>query len=132
MIALDTSAVVAIALEESEKNAFTDEIAAAGAIIGAPTLVECRLVLSTKMSDHADLFMKQFVERPSVHPVAFTLEMYEVAITAFARFGKGRRHPAGLNFGDCMAYAVAKHHDAPLLYKGNGFSQTDIRRAVPR
>src|SRR5215208_1163387 len=105
MIAVDTSAVVAIALEEQERDAFTDEIAAIGAVIGAPTLVECRMVLSTKMPNFADQFMKQFIERPSVHPVAFTPEIYELAVSAFARFGKGRKNPAGLNFGDCMAYA---------------------------
>ena len=130
MIALDTSAVLAIALEEQEEDAFTDEIAAIGAVIGAPTLVECRMVLSTRMPNFADQFMKQFMQRPSIRPVAFTLEMYELAVTAFTRFGKGRRHPAKLNFGDCMAYAVAKHHDAPLLYKGGDFSLTDIRSAV--
>jgi len=52
--------------------------------------------------------------------------MHEIACLAFDRFGKGRR-PAGLNFGDCMAYAVAKAHDAPLLFKGDDFSRTDGR-----
>ena len=53
------------------------------------------------------------------------------ASDAFDRFGKGIGHPAKLNFGDCMAYAVAKVHDVPLLYKGTDFAQTDIRPALP-
>jgi ribonuclease VapC len=130
MIALDTSAVVAIALEEEEEGAYTDEIALRGGAIGTPTLVECRLVLTSTMPRFADDFMKRFLERPSIHPVAFTLEMYALAVSAFERFGKGRGHPAQLNLGDCMAYAVAKQLDAPLLYKGGGFSRTDIRAAV--
>lgn len=132
MIAIDTSAVVAIALEESEKDAYTDEIALNGGVVGTPTLFECRMVLSSKMGRFADRFMSQFIQRPSVHPVPFTLDMYRVAADAFERFGKGRGHPAGLNFGDCMAYAVAKQHKAPLLYKGDDFSRTDIRSAVTR
>ena len=130
MIALDTSAVVAIALEEAEKDAFTDEIAAVGAVIGAPTLLECRMVLSTRMPKFADQFMKQFIERPSIRPVAFTPEMYALASSAFDRFGKGRKNPAGLNFGDCMAYAVAKHHEVSLLYKGSDFLLTDVSPAL--
>ncbi|WP_408647683.1 type II toxin-antitoxin system VapC family toxin [Xanthobacter dioxanivorans] len=58
--------------------------------------------------------------------MAFSPKMHEIACLAFDRFGKGRR-PAGLNFGDCMAYAVAKAHDAPLLFKGDDFSRTDGR-----
>jgi ribonuclease VapC len=50
---------------------------------------------------------------------------------AFRRFGKGRKGPAGLNFGDCMSYAVSKFHDAPLLYKGNDFPRTDVVPALP-
>ena len=52
----------------------------------------------------------------------------DLAIDAYARYGKGR-HPAALNFGDCFAYACAKHFDVPLLYKGNDFAQTDIGAA---
>jgi ribonuclease VapC len=57
--------------------------------------------------------------------------MYRIAIEAFDRFGRGRGHPAKLNFGDCMAYAVAKAHQVPLLYKGDDFAKTDIATALP-
>lgn len=77
----------------------------------------------------AAAFVQAMAMRPSIHPVAFSLKMQEISAAAFDRFGKGR-HPAGLNFGDCMAYAVAKAHDVPLLCKGNDFSRTDARPAA--
>ena len=128
MIALDTSAIVAIALSEPEDEPFNRLIAANEALVGTPTLLETQLVLSDRMGSYADTYLGQWIERPSIHPVAFTLEMYHAAADAFQRFGRGR-HPAKLNFGDCMAYAVAKAHDAPLLYKGADFVLTDIPAA---
>jgi ribonuclease VapC len=65
-----------------------------------------------------------------MHPVAFTLPMYFLAQKAFDAFGKGKRRPAKLNFGDCMSYAVAKFHEVPLLFKGDDFRLTDIRTAL--
>ena len=56
--------------------------------------------------------------------------MADAASQAFEKFGKASRHPAKLNFGDCMAYAVARHHGVPLLYKGDDFAQTDIPSAL--
>jgi ribonuclease VapC len=130
MIALDTSAIVAIALAESEEKEFTRQIASNEALVGTPTLLEARIVLSSKVDD-VDRFMDHFMRPPEIHPVAFTLEMYREAIAAFDRFGKGRGHPAQLNICDCMAYAVAKTYDVSLLYKGTDFGLTDIRPALP-
>lgn len=131
MIALDTSAIVAIALDEEEEEPFNKLIAAREALVGTPTLLEARLVLTSRIPNHADQFLDRFMRRPSVHPVAFSLPMYHAAVDAFDRFGKGKGHPAKLNICDCMAYAVARHHDVPLLYKGDDFSKTDIARAFP-
>lgn len=130
MIAVDTSAVVAIALQEPEGERYSQRIVENGAVIGTPTLFECRMVLSTRMPAFMDRFMRGFVEREAVHTTDFTFVMYEAAAAAFDRFGKGRGHRAQLNFGDCLAYAVAKQHDLPLLYKGDDFSHTDLRRAA--
>lgn len=130
MIALDTSAIVAIALGEAEEDDFSRQIASREALVGTPTLVEARIVLSAKI-DHADRFMAGFVRPPEIHAVAFSLDMYRIAVAAFDRFGKGMGHPAKLNICDCMAYAVAKFHDVPLLYKGDDFSKTDIEPALP-
>lgn len=129
MIALDTSAVIAIALNEPEEDSYSREIAFRGAIIGTPTLFECRMVLTSKLARLVDEFLRDFVEQETVHPVDFTMEMYRLAADALVRFGKGRGHPAQLNFGDCLAYAVAKQRNAPLLYKGDDFARTDIRSA---
>jgi ribonuclease VapC len=129
MIALDSSAIMAIALEETETDAFSRLIAAHGGLVGTPTLVETRMALTTKIDD-PDTFLSKFLQPSEVHPVAFSLDMYRAAVAAFDRYGRGR-HPAKLNFGDCMAYAVARIHDASLLYKGSDFALTDIRAAFP-
>lgn len=129
MIALDTSAIVAMALGEPEAEAFARVIARNEALIGTPTLLEIRMVLASRIGDHAETFVDELIRRPPIHPVAFSLKLYGLAATAFDRFGKGR-HPAGLNFGDCMAYAVARAHDVPLLFKGEDFLKTDVR-ALP-
>jgi ribonuclease VapC len=128
VIALDTSAIVAIALGETESDEFNRLIAKRGAIVGTPTLLETRLVLSSRMSV-ADQFMRGFLAPSEIRPVDFSLDLFRIAADAFDRYGKGRGHPAKLNFGDCMAYAVAAHHDVPLLFKGSDFALTDIRSA---
>jgi ribonuclease VapC len=74
--------------------------------------------------------MEMLLSRNDVHVVSFSVGMYRMAVAAFDLYGKGRGHPARLNFGDCMAYAVAKHHDIPLLFKGEDFARTDIVPAV--
>ncbi|HEY8564368.1 MAG TPA: type II toxin-antitoxin system VapC family toxin [Beijerinckiaceae bacterium] len=129
MIALDISALVAIA--EPEEDDFVKAIARHEALLGTPVLLETRMVLATKMPDYADTFISDLLKRPSIHPVAFSLDMYRAALNAFRRFGKGQQNPAGLNFGDCMSYAVAKVHGAPLLYKGDDFRYTDIAAVFP-
>jgi ribonuclease VapC len=129
VIVVDTSALVAIALEETEKEAFSRTIAAESAIVGAPTLLEARLVLSNRIGE-PDAFLERMLRSGGLHVVAFDFAMYRSAASAFDRFGRGRGHPAKLNFGDCLAYAVAKTHSVPLLYKGTDFNLTDIRTAL--
>jgi ribonuclease VapC len=129
VIALDSSAIIAV--REQEADSFLDVIGARGAIVGAPTLVETHLVLSRKAPGVFGDFLQGFVTPPHVRVVDFTAEMYALATDAFDRYGKGRGHRAQLNFGDCLAYAVAKAKDAPLLYKGADFPRTDIRPVLP-
>lgn len=97
----------------------------------AEHLFESHLVLMQRIPGFAAEFLRAFVSPAEVNSIPFTFDMYQVAANAFERFGKGSGHPAQLNFGDCMAYAVAKHRDVPLLYKGRGFAKTDIRPALP-
>ncbi len=130
MIALDTSAIVAIACAEQEEEGFSLLIVKRRALVGTPTLVETRLALESKLTASAAYFLESFLSNPFVDVVPFTFAMYQEAAAAFERYGKGRGHPAQLNFGDCMAYAVAKTHDVPLLYKGRDFARTDIQAAL--
>ncbi len=131
MIALDTSAIVAIALNEAEASEFSRIIVASEALVGTPTLFESHLVLEQQITKGAEGFLAGFLARSSIHAVTFNVEMFRLAQSAFDRFGKGKQHRARLNFGDCMAYAVAKFHDVPLLFKGDDFRHTDIHSALP-
>ena len=131
MIQVDSSALVAIARQEPGSTAFNDVIAGARVIIGTPTLLEVSFVLPSMLTRQAtDEFLEDFLADPHVDAVPFSLEMFRAANAAFSVFGKGR-HPAKLNFGDCMSYAVAKVRGVPLLFKGNDFVHTDIRSALP-
>jgi ribonuclease VapC len=131
MIAEVSRAIIAIALNETEASDFSRIIVASEALVGTPTLFESHLVLEQQVTKGAEEFLSDFLARSSVHAVTFNLEMFRLAQSAFDRFGKGKKHPARLNFGDCMSYAVAKFHDVPLLFKGDDFRRTDIQSALP-
>lgn len=125
MIAIDTSVILAIALREPEADEFRPIVGREPVIIGWPTLLEARMVLSGRGLPRAAMMVTQFIQTPNVTTVAFDEPHYRAAETAFDRFGKGR-HPASLNMGDCFSYAVASVAKAPLLFKGRDFSQTDL------
>ncbi|TNC11736.1 type II toxin-antitoxin system VapC family toxin [Methylobacterium terricola] len=132
MIALDTSALVAIALDEPESETFSRITAASGAaVMGMPTLVETHMVLESRMPGGAQNFIDGLLRIPSIQPIDFARRMFRTATEAFDRFGRGRGHPARLNMGDCMAYAVARTQDLPLLFKGNDFVHTALIPAAP-
>lgn len=127
MIAVDTSAIVAIALGEPEADVFKAVLRHDGILIGWPTLFEIRIVLAVKGFTNATEIVQQLAVAPNVTAVPFDGKHYGAAEAAFVTFGKGR-HPAALNMGDCFSYAVARIARAPLLFKGGDFSQTDIDR----
>nr|WP_207191651.1 type II toxin-antitoxin system VapC family toxin [Paracraurococcus ruber] len=115
---------------EPEAQAFIDAIGAADSVaIAAPTLVEAAIVSEGRagaaMAEELDALLE--VMRPEVVP--FTADHARLAREGWRRFGKGR-HPAGLNLGDCFAYALAKQRGAPLLFKGADFSKTDVKAAI--
>jgi ribonuclease VapC len=129
-VVLDRSAIVAIHLKEPGYEALIDAIDAADVIVvGAPTLLETGMVLSTRLGYDARPLLLSFLRRLQAEVVPFTQDHQDAAITAFLRFGRGR-HPAGLNFGDCMSYATASVAEMPLLYTGGDFTRTDIARAT--
>ncbi len=125
-LVLDTSAVAAILFNEPEARAFFERIRKADAIwLSSVSKVETMMVLTARFNALAAPKFAGFCDMLSVCIAPIDDGLADLAIEAFLRFGKGR-HPAGLNFGDCFAYALAKKLDAPLLFKGNDFSRTDI------
>lgn len=125
---IDTSALIAIQFDEPDADALKS-VLRPRTMVGAPTLLEYYLVVGGRYGEVGRLHAEALVERLDLVVINFIQEMSMLAADAFMRFGKGR-HPARLNFGDCMSYALAKHMDAPLLYKGGDFSKTDIRSAL--
>jgi ribonuclease VapC len=125
---LDSSAIIAVMTREAAVDELVAKMAGATLAVGAPTLAETSLVLSARARRDVQGLVARFLGEFDVETVAFGQPHWQVASEAFYRFGKGR-HPAGLNFGDCMAYAVAKVAEQPLLYVGNDFGQTDIQPA---
>jgi ribonuclease VapC len=126
---LDSSAIVAIHLRESGHERLIDRIDAAEVIVvGAPTLLESVMVLTARLGHDARPMLFAFLRRLEAEVVPFNQEHMDAAATAFIRFGRGR-HPAALNFGDCMSYAVASVAGMPLLFIGEDFSRTDIAQA---
>ena len=126
---LDSSAIIAIELQEPGFERLIDKIGDAKAVVmGIPTMFETAIVLSRRRGQDARPWLRGFLRSTKAEAVLFTDEHLDAAIDAFLRFGKGR-HRAALNFGDCMAYAVAAVAGLPLLYTGNDFAQTDIPAA---
>jgi ribonuclease VapC len=123
---IDSSALVALLLKETGYEATLAKIAdSAIAVIGAPTLLESAMVLSARTRQDARFALMSSLRQLRVQVVPFSEEHYDAAIDAFLRYGKGH-HPAALNFGDCMSYAVAAVSGLPLLFAGEDFARTDI------
>lgn len=123
---LDSSAIVAVMLAEPGYQAILERMGDAELLAaGAPTVVETAIVLSARMGRDARPELDAFLREADVEVIPFTADHYRAAVDAFLRFGKGR-HPAALNFGDCLAYAVATLAGMPLLFVGGDFSRTDL------
>ncbi|MFM7239554.1 MAG: type II toxin-antitoxin system VapC family toxin [Cyanobium sp.] len=128
---IDSSAVLAILQDEPERSAFNALIAAADTrLLSAASLVELSIVLEARFGADGQGDLDLFVSTAEIEIVAVDRDQAELARGAFSRYGKGR-HRAGLNFGDCFAYALAKRAGAPLLFKGNNFTHTDLQQACP-
>jgi ribonuclease VapC len=127
MIAVDSSAIVAIAFGEVEREAFVRTIQQAQkALISTVSVVEARMVVHGRRGQRAVVLVDDLLRLPMFEVVAPGTAEMDAAYAAFVAFGKGSGHPAGLNFGDVFSYALAKVRGLPLLFKGNDFSQTDI------
>jgi ribonuclease VapC len=131
---VDASAIIAILTGEPEADAFADALAGAAAPVTSPVAIFeaalgiCRKRHATPAEAAADV--REFLDLSGIRVAPITEGEAGAAIEAFARFGKGRGHPAQLNLGDCFAYAVARIHGISLLFKGEDFAKTDIPPAV--
>ena len=127
---IDTSAVIAILLAEDDAERYTRVIEmAAQPRMSAASYVEAAVVIDNRGDVLARREFDRFIRRAGIEVVAVDLEQAEIARQAYRDFGKGR-HPAGLNFGDCFSYALAKLIDEPLLFKGTDFSLTDAKTEI--
>ena len=123
---LDSSALLAMLFGEPGYLDLVDRILEADHVrVGGPTLVEAGMVFSGRRRKSAGGQVAALIEELGVTVVPFGDAEWQIALDAFAKFGRGR-HPAGLNFGDCLAYASAKSLGDVLLFVGNDFAKTDI------
>ncbi|WP_428672413.1 type II toxin-antitoxin system VapC family toxin [Reyranella sp.] len=127
MIAVDTSALMAIVLDEPEANSCIGALEAEGdLLISAGTVAEALIVSARR---HVGEEMTRLIDGLGFEIVSLTPASARRVAHAYAKWGKGV-HPAALNFGDCFAYEVAKEHACRLLYVGDDFAKTDIERVL--
>jgi len=124
---IDSSAVLAILFQEPEAPIFAAAIEAEQApLISAASVVEVGAVLLARGARSSRKDLADFLRESGVRVEPVDRSQAEFALDAFERYGKGRGHPAQLNFGDCFSYALAKATGQPLLFKGADFSKTDV------
>ncbi|MDQ0563599.1 ribonuclease VapC [Rhizobium mesoamericanum] len=123
---IDTSAVVAIAFSEPEAEAFEAKIVdAPRRFMSAASVLELAIVIEARMGEAGAAELDLWLHKAGVEIVSVDTDQITLARRAWRAFGKGR-HPAGLNYGDCFSYALAKSRGEPLLFKGDDFSRTDV------
>jgi ribonuclease VapC len=126
MIVLDSSVLVAVIKGEEEARQLLGVLTTEECAVGAPTLVEARAWCARNLRAGSSQWLEDLLSDGNVAVIPFGRAMADAASQAFASFGRGSGHPARLNFGDCMAYAVAAVLRAPLLFKGGDFGRTDV------
>ena len=123
---IDTSALLAILYQEEDAVYFAEAIAVAPVCrMSAANFLEAAINIDVHGDAEASRQLDTFIRRAGIEIRSVTLEQVQIARQAYLDFGKGR-HPAGLNFGDCFAYALVRETGEPLLFKGNDFAKTDI------
>jgi ribonuclease VapC len=129
---LDASAICAIMIKEDDAEILLNKILSVETKLTSPMAIwEATLAVSSALGIdivETEYLVSEFLAAIGADIVSITIELTPLAIAAHRDFGKGR-HPAALNFGDCFAYAAARHYRLPLLFKGDDFSRTDIERA---
>ena len=128
---LDTSAVLALLLDEPEAEEFRIAVEEdTTRLISAATLLETALVIEARKGEPGGRELDALIQKADVVVVPVDAEQASEARRAYRRFGKGRRHGAGLNFADLFAYALARVSGEPLLFKGDDFAKTDVGRVL--
>ncbi|MDP2956957.1 MAG: type II toxin-antitoxin system VapC family toxin [Longimicrobiales bacterium] len=126
---VDTSAILAIVFQEQGWESVLNRIVSSPDVAaGAPTLAETGIVLQARLGNDAPGMLERMLREFGIQEVPFGEAHWREAVDAFRRIGKGR-HAAGLNFGDCMTYALARLAAEPLLHVGEDFRRTDITLA---
>ena len=132
MIVVDTSAIVALAFGEPEREAISLALQQTDkALVSTVTVLEARMVVHGRRGQRAVVLVDDLLRLPAFEMVAPGMAESDAAYAAFVAYGKGSGHPARLNFGDVFSYALAKVRGLPLLYKGDDFLQTDIASVLP-
>ncbi|QKT06701.1 type II toxin-antitoxin system VapC family toxin [Gordonia sp. X0973] len=127
---VDTSAIVAILAGEDDARRYATALARQQAVMSAGTYLECSIVIDRKGVPEASRAFDSWMKATGIEVVPVSVEQSRIARRAYADFGKGSGHRAGLNFGDCFAYALAVERDEPLLWKGDDFTHTGVRCAL--
>lgn len=127
---VDASALLAVVFREPGYEEILRTLEASEALAaGAPTLAETGIVLTARLGPAASGLLERLLDEFGIQEIPFGEMHWREAVEAFRRFGKSR-HPAGLNFGDCMTHAVASLTGEPLLFNGDDFGLTDLEAAL--
>jgi ribonuclease VapC len=130
-VIVDTSAIIAILTEEDDGAVYAQAIAGADARrLSAATYLECGMVLDSQRDPIISRGLDELIQEAEFVVEPVTERQARLARQAYADFGKGSGHPAGLNFGDCLSYALALDLREPLLWKGDDFGHTGIQSAL--
>lgn len=128
---VDSSVLIAILTGEPDAEELNDLLSGADRpILSVANYLEAAIVLDRHRSASPGEKLDRYLAAGTIELVDVTESQVRIARSAYRNFGKGSRHPAGLNFGDCFAYALAVERDEPLLYKGGDFKQTDVHSAL--
>jgi len=128
VIVVDTSALVGVFLREAGSDRIMECLAAQTSLIPVSVFVEFTLL--GKLGAARKAWLDELLSDASISVCGIDAGSLDIARAAASKYGKGTGHPAGLNFGDCLVYAVAKYRDLPLLYIGDDFGHTDIASAL--
>jgi ribonuclease VapC len=130
-VIVDTSAIIAILKEEDDAALYAHAIAAADTRrLSAANYLECGIVLDSQRDPLISRSLDELMQEAEFVVEPVTERQARLARQAYADFGKGSGHPAGLNFGDCLSYALASDLREPLLWKGNDFGHTGVGSAL--